>query len=45
VTVRDAVPNYDKETLLRDFNDKGGKEAYLYPACGGHSLQKETNDK
>jgi hypothetical protein len=42
--VCDAVPNYDMKRTLGDFNAKLGKESYLYPACGGHSLHNETND-
>jgi hypothetical protein len=30
--------------ILGDFNAKVGKEIYLHPACGGHSLHNETND-
>jgi hypothetical protein len=30
--------------ILGDFNAKVGKESYLYPACGRHSLHNETND-
>jgi hypothetical protein len=33
VLVCDAVPNYDKQRILGDFNAKLGKESYLYPAC------------
>jgi hypothetical protein len=33
-------------TVLGDFKTKVGKEAYLYPACGGHSLHNDNdNDK
>jgi len=42
--VRDAFSNYDMMRVLGDFNAKVGKESYLYPACGGHSLHNETND-
>jgi len=42
--VGDTVPNYDTKKILGDFNTKVGKGAYLYPACGGHSLQSKTND-
>jgi hypothetical protein len=41
--VCDAVPNYDMTTLLGDFSAKVGRESYLYPACGWHSLHNETN--
>jgi hypothetical protein len=41
--VCDAFSNYDMKTVLGDFNDKVGKESYLYPACGGHGLHNETN--
>ena len=34
-----------KQYVLEDFKVKVGKESYLYPACGGHSLRNETNDK
>jgi hypothetical protein len=27
-----------------DFNVQVGKESYLYPACGGHSLHNKIND-
>jgi hypothetical protein len=37
--VCDAVPNYDKQRILGDFNAKLGKESYLYPAC----VENETN--
>jgi exonuclease III len=40
----DAIPNYDMKIILGDFNSKVGKETYLHPACGGHSLHNETND-
>lgn len=40
----DAIPNYDMKIILGDFNAKVGKETYLHPACGGHSLHNETND-
>jgi hypothetical protein len=40
----DAVPNYDMKTVLGDYKDKVGKECYLYPACGGHSLHNKAND-
>jgi hypothetical protein len=33
--LRDAVPNYDMETLLGDFFAKSGKESFLYLAYGG----------
>lgn len=39
-----AVPNYNMKTLLRDLSAKVGKESYLYPACGGHSLHNKTKD-
>jgi hypothetical protein len=39
-----AVPNYDMKTVLGDVNAKFGKEPYLYPACGRHSLQNKIND-
>ena len=42
--VFDAFSNYDVKTILGDFNAKVGKESYLYPGCGGHSLHNETND-
>jgi Holliday junction resolvase len=42
--VCDAVPNDDIKTLLGDFSAKVGKESYLYPACGGHSIHNKTND-
>jgi hypothetical protein len=32
------------KTVLWDFNSKVGKESYLFPACGGHSLHNKTND-
>jgi hypothetical protein len=31
------------ETVLGDFNAKVGKEFYLYPECGGHSLKNKPN--
>jgi len=31
------------KTVLRDCNAKVGKESYLYPVCGGHSIHNETN--
>jgi len=31
-------------TVLWDFSGKVGKESYLFPACGGHSLYNKTND-
>jgi len=31
-------------TVQGHFTAKVGKESYLYPACGGHSLHNETND-
>ena len=40
----DVVSNYDMKTVLGDYNDNAGKESYLYPACGGHSLHNKTND-
>ena len=40
----DAAANEDMKTILWDFNAKVGKESYLYPACGGHSLHNKTND-
>jgi hypothetical protein len=42
--VCEAFSNYDMKTVLGDFNAEVGKESYLYPACGGHSLHNETND-
>jgi hypothetical protein len=42
--VCDAFPNSDMTRVLRDFNTEVGKEFYLYPAYGGHSLHNETND-
>jgi len=39
-----AVPNDDMKTLLGDFSAKDGKESYLYPACGGHSVHNKTNN-
>jgi hypothetical protein len=42
--VCEAVPNYDMQTLLGDFNTKVGKESNLYSACGGHSCAIETDD-
>jgi hypothetical protein len=42
--VCDAFSNYDMKTVLGDFNTEVGKESYLYPACGGHSLHNEIND-
>ena len=39
--VGDAGPNYD---CTREFNAKVGRESYLYPACGEHSLHIKTND-
>ena len=42
--VSDAVPNYNMKTVLGDFKAKSGKESYLYPACGGHSLHDNTDD-
>jgi hypothetical protein len=42
--VCDAVPNYDMETVIRDFNAKFRKVPYLYPAYGWHCLHNETND-
>jgi len=30
--VCDAVPNYNRKTILADFNTKVGKKSYLYPA-------------
>ena len=32
------------KTVLWDFNAGVGKESYLYPTCGGHSLHNKTND-
>jgi hypothetical protein len=32
------------KTVLGDFNAKVGRESYLYPACGWHSIRNETND-
>jgi hypothetical protein len=37
-----TIPNYDMKLILGDFNTKVGKESYLYPACGRHSLHTET---
>jgi len=31
------------ETVLGDFNARVGKESYLYPECGGHSLHNKSN--
>jgi len=31
--------------VLGDLNAKFGKESYLYPARGGHSLHNKTNNK
>jgi hypothetical protein len=31
------------KTVLGDFIAKVGKESYLHPACGGHSIHNETN--
>ena len=42
--VCEAVPNYNMKRVLGDFNTEDGKESYLYPACGGHNLNNETND-
>jgi len=42
--VCDTIPNYDVKIILGDFNTKVGKESYLYPAYGRHSLHNETND-
>jgi hypothetical protein len=42
--VCDMIPNYDMKIILGDFNAKVGKESYLHPACGRHSLHNETND-
>jgi len=42
--VCDAAPNEDMKTILRVFNTNVGKDSYLYPACGGHSLHNKTND-
>jgi hypothetical protein len=41
--VCDAVPNYNRKTVPRDFNAKVGKASYFYPACRGHCLHNETN--
>jgi hypothetical protein len=30
--VCDAVPNYNRKTILADFTTKVGKKSYLYPA-------------
>jgi len=32
------------KTVPGDLNAKVGKESYLYPVCGGHSLHNKTND-
>jgi hypothetical protein len=40
----DTIPNYDMKIILGDFNAKVGKESYLHPACGMHSLHNETNE-
>jgi hypothetical protein len=40
----DAIPNYDMNTFQEVFKVKIGKESYLCPARGGHSLHSETND-
>jgi hypothetical protein len=38
-----AVLNYDFEAVLGDVSVKAGSRSCLYPACGAHSLQNETN--
>jgi len=42
--VCDEVANDNMKTLIGDFSAKVGKESYLYPACGGHSIHNKTND-
>jgi hypothetical protein len=42
--VCNAFPNSNMTRVLGDLNAEVGKESYLYPACGGHSLHNETND-
>jgi hypothetical protein len=42
--VCDAFSNYDMKTVLGEFNAKVGKESYLHPACGGHSLHYEKRN-
>jgi hypothetical protein len=42
--VCDAISNYDMNTVLGDFSSKVGKDSYLNPACGGHSIHNKTND-
>jgi hypothetical protein len=42
--VCDEVPNYYMRTILGDFNADVGKQSYLYPAGGWHSLHNKTND-
>jgi len=32
------------KAVIGDFNATVGKEFYLYPVSGGHSLHNETND-
>ena len=41
--VYDKIPKYDMKIIMGDFNAKVGKERYLTPACGKHSLHEETN--
>jgi hypothetical protein len=31
------------KTILGDLSTEAGEDSCLYPACGGHSLHKETN--
>uniref|UniRef100_A0A1B0D0H1 Endonuclease/exonuclease/phosphatase domain-containing protein n=1 Tax=Phlebotomus papatasi TaxID=29031 RepID=A0A1B0D0H1_PHLPP len=40
----DNVPKYDIKIILGDFNAKLGKEAFLRPAVGSHSLHDTCND-
>jgi hypothetical protein len=40
--VYDTTSNYDMKFVFGDLN--AGKEQYLAPACGMHSLHDETND-
>lgn len=42
--VFDSTPKHDMKIVLGDFNAKVGKEAFLAPACGQHSLHDATND-
>jgi hypothetical protein len=42
--VCDAVPNDEIKTAIGDFSANVGKELYLYPTCGAHSIHNKTND-